>query len=204
MKTKAILTAILATAILATGCSSRGEGVTIDGDGLHIGTSLAQRDKIAEDKSNAELDQLRARTVIEQAAAAASIEQSAELGKVTRPVVFTLGVALALGVAAVGLGFGAQRAAPALSVALEVRKARQFQVALDVSRDGCQATLTASGYSAGELAEVINGAPLLNAPRLAELQSRVGNRGVKLLQERGEIEQTLALLPDEINEKGEL
>ena len=185
------LTVILA----ASGCSSRGEGITLNGDGLHIGTSLAKRDQIAQDKANAELAQLRARTGIEQDRAAASIEQSAALGTVTRPVVLGVGVALALGVAAAGLGYGAQRAAPALAVALEVRKARQFQIALDVSGSGCRATLTASGYNAGELAEVINGAPILDAPRLAELQARAGARGVRALLENGELETTLARLP---------
>jgi len=41
MKFKAILTVILSVAVLGAGCSSRGEGITLDGDGLHIGTSLS-------------------------------------------------------------------------------------------------------------------------------------------------------------------
>ena len=184
--------------IMASACSSRGEGVTINRDGLHVGTSLAKRDQIAQDKAEAELAQLNARTVIEQDRAAASIEQSAAMGKVTRPVVLTLGVALALGVAAIGLGYGAQRAAPALAVALEVKRARSFTVALDVTRDGCHASLTANGYDARELSEVISGAPLLNAPKLAELQARAGDRGVRLLAERGELETALERLPEAI------
>ena len=193
---KAVRTALsaLVVVILACGCGSRGEGLTINGDGLHVGTSLSKRDQIAQDKSNAELAQLRARTEIEQEAAAASIERAEAMGAVTRPVVFTLGLALALGVAAAGLGYGAQRAAPALGMALEVRKARQFQIALDVSSDGCHASFKALGYDPGEIAQIIQGAPLLDAPKLAELQSRVGTRGVKALLANGELETTLARL----------
>ena len=194
MKLRGILTVILCAAALSSGCSSRGEGITLNGDGLHVGTSLGQRDKIAQDKADAEIAQVRARTVIEQDRAAASIEQSAAMGQVVRPVVFALAMAAALGVAAIGLGYGAKQAEPAMAMALAVRKARQFQIALDVSGSGCRATLTASGYSAGELAEVINGAPLLNAPKLAELQSRAGARGVRLLAERGELEMAMARL----------
>jgi len=182
--------------ILACGCGSRGEGITLNSDGLHVGTSLSQRDRIAESKSNAELAQLRARTEIEQDRAAASIVESEKMGTVTRPVVLAIGLGVALGVAAIGLGYGAQRAEPALRTALEVRKARSFQIALDVSASGCQATFTASGYGPGELAEVISGAPLLNAPRLAELQSRVGARGVRALLANGEIEGALERLPN--------
>jgi len=189
---------ILAVILAATGCASRGEGLTINGDGLHVGTSLSERDRIARDKANAEIAQTVARTVIEQDRAAASIEQSAAMGTVTRPVILAMGIAAALGIAALGVGYGAQRAAPALKVALDIRKARSFQVGLTVSANGCQATLTANGYSAGELAEVINGAPLLDAPRLAELQGRVGDRGVRLLAERGELETALAELPEVI------
>lgn len=77
--------------LLATGCASRGEGLTINRDGLHVGTSLAKRDQIA---------------------------------------------------------------------------------------------------------QIVKAAPALDAPRLQELQGRVGDRGMRLLAERGEIEETLALMPD--------
>ena len=197
MKLRGILTVILCAAALSSGCSSRGEGITLNGDGLHVGTSLGQRDKIAQDKADAEIAQVEARTVIEQDRAAASIEQSAAMGEVVRPVVFTLAMAAALGVVALGVGYASQQATPALATALEVRKARSFQVALDVTRDGCQATLTASGYSAGELSDVIRGAPMLNAPALAELQSRAGARGVRALLENGELEMAMARLPIE-------
>jgi len=192
------LGAFVVVIMAVTGCASRGEGLTLDGDGLHIGTSLAQRDKLAEDKSNAELDQVRARTVIEQNAAAASIERAAQMGKVARPVVLALGMALALGVAAIGLGYGAKQAEPALAVALGVRKARSFQIGLDISGSGCHASFQATGYNADQIAQIVQGAPLLNAPKLAELTQRAGARGVRLLQERGELEGALAQLPEPI------
>ena len=203
---KAVRTALsaLVVVILACGCGSRGEGLTINRDGLHVGTSLSKRDQIAQDKSNAELAQLRARTEIEQEAAAASIERAEAMGAVTRPVVFTLGLALALGVAAAGLGYGAQRAAPALGMALEVRKARQFQIALDVSSDGCHASFKALGYDPKEIAEIVRASPALDAPRLAELQTRVGDRGVKALLANGELETALARLPTLRNERGDV
>ena len=198
---------IIVVIISTSGCdASRGEGFTWDRDGIHVGTSLAKRDEIAQDKSDAEVAEIVARTGIEQERAAAgirlereraaaSIERAAAMGEVVRPVVLALGLAAALGIVAMAGGYAAMRSAPALALALEVRKARAFQVGMTVSSDGCQATLTASGYSAGELTEVIAGAPLLDAPRLAELQSRAGDRGVRALLANGELENVLAELP---------
>ena len=191
------LGALVLLTLAVSGCASRGEGLTLDKDGLHVGTSLAKRDQIAEDKSNAELAQVRARTEIEQDAAAASLEQGAAMGTVTRPAILAVGMALAVGIAAVGLGFGAKQAEVALGHILEVRKARQFTIALDVSGSGCHASFQATGYNADQIAQIVQGAPILDAPRLAELQSRVGDRGVRLLQERGELETALERLPIE-------
>ena len=182
--------------ILACGCGSRGEGITLNSDGLHVGTSLSQRDRIAESKSNAELAQLRARTEIEQDRAAASIVESEKMGTVTRPVVLAIGLGVALGVAAIGLGYGAQRAEPALRTALEVKRARRLEVILEIGPGGYSAKLLTTGYDPGEVAQIVQAAPALNAPRLAELQARAGDRGVRLLAERGELETALARLPE--------
>jgi len=204
MKVKAIFAVILAVAILAAaGCSSRGEGLTIDGDGLHVGTSLAKRDQIAQDKANAEIAQIETRTQIERDTAAASIERAAEMGKVTRPVVKVLGVALAIGLLAVGIGYGGKAAAPlaaegvaAFKAKQEARASRRLEVILEIGPGGYSARLLTAGYDPGEIAQIVRAAPALDAPRLQALQDRVGNHGLRLLAERGEIEEALALLPD--------
>ena len=204
MKVKAIFAVILAVAILAAaGCSSRGEGLTIDGDGLHVGTSLAKRDQIAQDKANAEIAQIETRTQIERDTAAASIERAAEMGKVTRPVVKVLGVALAIGLLAVGIGYGGKAAASlaaegvaALRVEQDARKARRLEVILEIGPGGYSARLLTAGYDPGEIAQIVRAAPALDAPRLQALQDRVGDRGLRVLADRGEIEEALALLPD--------
>ena len=189
------LGALVLLTLAVSGCGSRGEGLTLNKDGLHVGTSLAQRDKLAEDKSRAELEQLRARTQSEQDAAAARIEQAAEMGTVTRPAILALGMALAVGIAAVGLGFGAKQAAPALSVALEVKRARRLEVILEIGPGGYSAKLLTTGYDPREIAQIVKAAPALDAVRLQELRGRVGDRGVRLLQERGELETVLERLP---------
>jgi len=190
--------------LMAAGCSSRGEGLTIDGDGLHVGTSLAKRDQIAQEKADAEIAQIEARTQIEREAAAASIEQSAEMGKVTRPVVKVLGMALALGLLAIGIGYGGKAAAPlaaegvaAFKAKQEARASRRLEVILEIGPGGYSARLLTAGYDPGEIAQIVKAAPALDAPRLQALQYRVGDRGLRLLAERGEIEETLALLPEE-------
>ena len=197
------LGALVVVILAATGCASRGEGFSLGGDdGLVIGTSLSKRDQIAQDKADAELDQVRARTVIEQDRAAAGIEQSAQMGTVTRPVVLGLGLAAALVVVAIGGGYALQTATPmakqgvaALGLALEVRKARRLEVIMEIGPGGYSAKLLTTGYDPAEIAQIVKAAPALNAPALASLQSRVGARGVKALLANGELEAALARLP---------
>jgi len=203
MKTKTVSVAVLVV-ILATGCASRGEGLTIDSSGLNIGASLAQRDKIAEDKSNAELAQLRARTVIEQDKAAASIEQGAELGRVMRPVVLALGIGLAIGLLAIGVGYGGLAAAPlaaegvaALRVRQEAQATRRLEVIMEIGPGGYSAKLLTAGYDPKEIAQIVKAAPALDAPRLQQLQERVGDHGMRRLVQRGELEETLKLIQEE-------
>ena len=199
---------IIAVILTTAGCSSRGEGLTLNSDGLHIGTSLAERDRIARDKSNAEIAQIVARTELEQDRTAAGIDQAAAMAKVTRPVVLALGVAAAVAVVAIGIGYAGQRAAPlaaegveALRASLEIRKARRLEVVLQIGPGGYNANLTAIGYEPAEIARIVQAAPALDAPRLQELQGRVGDRGMRLLAERGEVEETLALLPAPVIEE---
>ena len=196
---------ILLLVVLASGCSSRGEGLTINGDGLHVGTSLAARDQIAQDKADAEIAQIAARTQSERDRTAAGIEQSAEFGKVTRPAILAIGLAAALVVAAIGVGYASKQATPlaaqgveALRVRLDIRKVRSLEVILQIGPGGYNANLTAIGYEPGEIAQIISNSPALNAPRLAELQGRVGGRGMQLLANRGEIEEALLRLPEHV------
>ena len=206
MKFKMILAVILALALAvlgAAGCSSRGEGLTINSKGLHVGTSLAKRDQIAQDKADAEIAQVVAQTELEQARTAASIEQSAAMAEVTRPVVLALGVAVALAVVAIGGGYGGKVVAPlaaegvaAMRVKQTARAARRLEVVLQIGPGGYNANLTAIGYEPEEIAQIVQAAPALDAPRLQELRGRVGDRGMRLLAERGEVEETLELLPD--------
>ena len=200
MKASALLVLL---ALLICGCSSRGEGLTINSDGLHVGTSLAKRDQIAQGKANAEIAQILARTKLEIDRMTASIERAAEMGKVTRPVVLALGIALAISLLALGIGYGSQATAPlaaegvkALQVQLDIRKARRLEVVLQIGPGGYVVNLTAVGYEPAEIARIVQSAPALNAPRLAELQGRIGPHGMQALVDAGELENTLALLPD--------
>ena len=197
---------ILLLALLVPGCScaARGDGVTLGGDdGLVIGTSLAKRDQIAQDKGNAEIDQLQARTVIEQDRAAAGIEQSAEMSKVTRPVVLAVGIGLALAVVAIGGGYALQYATPmakqgvaALETTLEIRKVKRLEISLEIGAGNYSGHLLAEGYTKEELADLVHQNPALDGPKVLALQGRIGDRGMQLLADRGEIEDALALLPN--------
>ena len=201
---------LLLLALLVPGCScaARGDGVTLGGDdGLVIGTSLAKRDQIAQDKGNAEIAQLQARTVIEQDRAAAGIEQSAEMGKVTRPVVLAVGIGLALAAVAIGGGYALQYATPmakqgvaALETALEIRKVKRIEISLKIDEGNYSGHLLAEGYTKDELADLIRDNPALDAPRIQQLQMQAGPRGMKILANRGEIAETLALMPEEEGE----
>jgi len=202
---------VIAVVILvAAGCSSRGEGITVDGDGLHVGTSLAKRDQIAQDKANAEIAQIEARTVIEREAAAVSIERAIEMDKVTRLVVKAVGVALAIGLLAIGIGYGGKAAAPlaaegvaAFKAKQEARASRRLEVILEIGPGGYSARLLTAGYDPEEIAQIVQAAPALDAPRLQALQGRVGDRGMRALVDRGELGRALALLPNpELTEEG--
>ena len=194
--------------LLATGCASRGEGLTINSKGLHVGTSLAKRDQIAQDKADVEIAQVVARTELERDRTAAGIERAAAMAEVTRPVILALGVAAALAVVAIGIGYAGQRAAPlaaqgveALRVNRDIRKARRLEVILEIGPGGYSGHLLAEGYEPAEIARIVQAAPALDAPRLQELQGRVGDRGMRLLAERGEVEETLARLPAAVIEE---
>jgi len=208
MKRHVILSVIL---LLATGCAaSRGEGVTVGNGLINTGASQAERDGIARERTEAEIAKVEAETAMKEARTEASIEQSAAMGKVTRPVVLAIGLAAAVAAVVIGIGYAGKQATPlaqqgvaALETALEIRKVKRLEVSLEIGDGGYSGHLLAEGYTHDELTELIHQNPALDGPKVLALQNRVGDRGLQLLADRGEIEQTLALLPDEMNEKGD-
>ena len=98
--------------------------------------------------------------------------------------------------------YGGKAAAPlaaqgveALRVQLDIRKARRLAVILEIGPGGYSAKLLTAGYDLGEIAQIVKAAPALDAPRLQEFQGRVGDRGIRALADNGELEMTLARLP---------
>jgi len=202
MKRHATLIAIL---LLATGCAaSRGEGVTIGNGLINTGASQAERDKITEERTRSEIAKVEAETAMREAKNAAAIEQGAMTGEVWRKVLLWGGLAAALAGVAIGIGYAGKQATPlaqqgvaALETALEIRKVKRLEVSLEIGDGGYSGHLLAEGYTHDELTELIHQNPALDGPKVLALQNRVGDRGLQLLADRGEIEETLALLPDE-------
>ena len=199
MKWYVILAIILFLALLISGCSCSakdGNGMTWNKDGVHFGTSLSERDRIAKEHAWAEIEN-------EREAAAAKNERDAKNAEANREMLKNLGMAAAIALGVVGLGYAGKLAAPlaaqgvaGLETALAVRKAKRFEISLDVTRGSCQAHFLAEGYSDEELARVIHNAPALNAPRIQQLQIRAGHHGMRALAEHGELEETLEQLID--------
>lgn len=196
---------ILLLALLVPGCScaARGDGVTLGGDdGLVIGTSLAERDRIARERTQSEVAKVAAETAMREAQTQAGIEQGAAMGKVTRPVVLALGIAAALAAVAIGLGYAGKQVTPlasqgvaALATALEIRKVKRLEISLEIGAGNYSGHLLAEGYTKDELNDLVHQNPALDGPKVLALQGRIGDRGMQLLADRGEIEETLSLLP---------
>jgi len=201
MKRYVILAVIL---LLAAGCAaSRGEGITIGNGLVNTGASQAERDGIARERTEAEIAKVEAETDMKQAKTEAGIEQNKLTGEVWRRVLLYLGVATALAGVVVGLGYAGKQATPlasqgvaALETALEIRKVKRLEVSLEVGPDGYAGHLLAEGYTRQEIADLIRQNPALDGPKVLALQSQAGPRGMRILAERGEIEETLARLPD--------
>ena len=197
MKRYVILTAILLLAAMITGyAASKGEGITIGP--INTGASQAARDKIAEERTQSEVTKVAAETAMREAQTQAGIEQGAEMGKIWRVVVLALGVAAAVAALWIGGGYALERATPmaaqgvkALETTLEIRKVKRLEVSLEISAGNYSGHLLAEGYTKDELADLVHQNPALDGPKVLALQGRVGERGMRLLANRGELEETL-------------
>ena len=201
--------AILLLAFLAAGCAaSRGEGITVGNGLINTGASQAARDQVVRERTQAEIANTTAQTQADieeqQKRTEASIEQGRETGKVSRVALLALAMAAAIACLWIGGGHALQRATPmasqgvkALETALELRKAKRLEVRLEIGPGGYSGHLLAEGYTHNELADLIRQNPALDAPRLQQLQTRVGAHGMRALADTGELETTLALLPNQ-------
>ena len=195
---KLIILAMILLLATATGClgAGKGEGLTLDERGLHVGPSQETRDEIALGKAALE-------NTIAGNESEARIEQKAKDGQAHREALKQVVLALALATTVAGVGFGLKLSAPlvaegveGLRAALELRRSKRLEISLEVGPGGYSGHLLAEGYSQAEITDLVHHTPVLDAPRVQMLQGRVGDRGMRLLAERGEIEETLALLPD--------
>ena len=202
MKRYITLAMILLLTLLASGCSCSakdGGGWTWNKDGIHFGTSLSERDRIAKERAQAEIENGRKATD-------AKNERDAKNAEANREMLKGLGIAAAIALGVVGMGHAGKLAAPlaaqgvaGLETALAVRKAKRFEISLDVTRDSCQAHFLAEGYSDEEIAQIVHNAPALDAPRVQQLQIRAGYHGMQALADRGELEETLVRLPIDVD-----
>ena len=182
------------------GAASRGEGITIGNGFINTGASQAVRDWIARERTEAEISMKEAKTE-------AGIEQSAKTGEIWRKVLFAVGIAAAVAAVAVGIGYAGKQVTPlagqgvaALETALEIRKVKRLEVSLEIGAGTYSGHLLAEGYTKEELTDLVHQNPALDGPKVLALQKRVGDRGLRLLADRGEIQETLALIPEEEGE----
>lgn len=202
MKRYVITLAMILLLGTATGCvgAAKGEGFTLDGRGLTVGPSQETRDAIARDKAAAEIQNTEAEAV-------ARIEQGELDGERQREVLSKIALAIAVAAVVVGVGFGGKLATPlvreavgGLEAALELRRSKRLEISLEVGPGGYSGHLLAEGYTQEELTDLVHKTPVLDGPRVQMLQGRIGDRGLRLLAERGEIEEALALLPEPVEE----
>jgi len=197
------LLALVLLVLMNSGCAARGEGITVGNGLINTGASQVERDRIARERTQAEIAKVEAETVMKQAQTQAAIEQGERTGAVWRAVLLSGGIAAAIACLWISGGYALQRATPmaqqgvrALETALELRKAKSIEITMQIGPNGYVGHLLAQGYTQAELADLIRQNPALDAPRLQQLQARVGPHGMKALSEAGELETTLALLPD--------
>ena len=196
MKRYGIILAVTILLATATGClgAAKGEGLTLDGRGLTVGPSQEIRDKIANDAADAEIANDAAET-------AAEIEQQAKDGQTRREAMKQIALAVAVAAAVAGVGFGLKLAAPlareavgGLEAALALRQSKRLEISLEVGPQGYSGHLLAEGYTQAEITDLVHQTPVLDAPRVQQLQIQAGPRGMQILAERGEIEETLERL----------
>ena len=199
MRKYTIAAVIILLATLTTGClgAGRGEGASIGNGFITIGPSQEVRDGIAQGKA------LVANT-IEKNESEAGIEQDAEDGQAHREAVKQIALAAAVGLAVAGVGFGLKLTAPlareavgGLEAALELRRSKRLEISLEVGPGGYSGHLLAEGYTQAEITDLVHKTPVLDAPRVQRLQIQAGDRGMRILADRGEIEAALERLPVE-------
>ena len=196
MKTYVNILAMILLLATATGClgAAKGEGLTLDGRGLTVGPSQEIRDKIANDAADAEIANDAAET-------AAEIEQQAKDGQTRREAMKQMALAVAVAAAVAGVGFGLKLAAPlareavgGLEAALALRQSKRLEISLEVGPQGYSGHLLAEGYTQAEITDLVHQTPVLDAPRVQQLQIQAGSRGMRILAERDELGETLARL----------
>ena len=196
MKTYVNILAMILLLATATGClgAAKGEGLTLDGRGLTVGPSQEIRDKIANDAADAEIANDAAET-------AAEIEQQAKDGQTRREAMKQIALAVAVAAAVAGVGFGLKLAAPlareavgGLEAALALRQSKRLEISLEVGPQGYSGHLLAEGYTQAEITDLVHQTPVLDAPRVQQLQIQAGSRGMRILAERDELGETLARL----------
>jgi len=200
MKRYVFILAVIILATTTTGClgAAKGEGLTIGNGLLTIGPSQEARDDIAQGKAALE-------NTIEKNESAAKIEQGELDGEARREALDQIALAAAVAAVVVGVGFGGKQAAPlareavgALDAALELRRSKRLEITLEVGPNGYAGHLLAEGYTQAEITDLVHQTPVLDAPRVQQLQIQAGPRGMRILAERGEVEETLALMPSTV------
>lgn len=206
MKRYVIPTMIILLLATATGClgAAKGEGMTIGNDLITIGPSQSVRDDIA-------LGKAALANTIAKNESGSEIEQDAKDGETHREALKQTALAAAVGLAMAGVGFGLKLAAPmareavaALNAALELRRSKRLEISLEVGPGGYSGHLLAEGYTQAEITDLVHQTPALDAPRVQQLQIQAGPRGMQILAERGEIEETLERLPEVVETEVEV
>ncbi len=196
MKTYVNILAMILLLATATGClgAAKGEGLTLDGRGLTVGPSQEERDRIARDKA------ALANTIAKNESEA-GVEQEAKDGQTRREAMKQIALAVAVAAAVAGVGFGLKLAAPlareavgGLEAALALRQSKRLEISLEVGPQGYSGHLLAEGYTQAEITDLVHQTPVLDAPRVQQLQIQAGSRGMRILAERDELGETLARL----------
>lgn len=193
---KVLLTLALLS-LLCTSClgAARGEGFTLNGDGVNIGPSQEARDEIAKGKAALAntLDKLEGEV---------AIEQGAKSKETQREAMRQLALAGAVTLGLIGIGCAGKLSTPlaaqavaGLRTVLELRRSRRLEITLEVGPGGYKGHLLAEGYGQEELAVLVQQAPALDAPKVAALQARIGPHGMKALADADEMDSALAKIP---------
>ena len=192
--------------LLTTGCAaSRGEGISVGNGFINTGASQETRNQVVQERTQAEIDKVEADTAMQEAKTQAGIEQGALTGEVWRKVLLWGGLAAAVAGLAIGIGYAGKQVTPlagqavaALETTLEIRKVKRLEVSVEIGVDGYVGHLLAEGYTRDEIADLVHQNPALDGPKVLALQGQVGDRGMRALADRGELEETLVRLSETV------